>query len=106
MAVLFTFWGYPVTVIELCAVIMSVLAIGLGIKLALLPTLVWLGLALLPLTGDAARVAVLETAMPPMITAAALAASHRLAPRLASAMIGYGILLSLATLPFWARVIA
>ena len=82
------------------------LAIGLGIKLALLPTLVWLGLALLPLTGDAARVAVLETAMPPMITAAALAASHRLAPRLASAMIGYGILLSLATLPFWARVIA
>lgn len=32
MAVLFTFWGYPVTVIELCAVIMSVLAIGLGIR--------------------------------------------------------------------------
>jgi len=37
-----------------------------------------------------------------MITAAALAISHRLAPRLAAALVGYGILLSLATLPGWA----
>jgi predicted permease len=40
--------------------------------------------------------------MPPMITAAALAISHRLAPGLASALVGYGILISLATLPAWA----
>ncbi|MEZ5484831.1 MAG: AEC family transporter [Lysobacteraceae bacterium] len=82
------------------------LAVGLATKLLLLPGLVWLALAWLPLEGNAARVAVLETAMPPMITAAALAASHRLAPRLASAMVGYGILLSLVTLPMWARLIA
>ena len=50
----------------------------------------------------AADTAVLEAAMPPMITAAALAISHRLAPSLASALVGYGILFSLATLPAWA----
>ncbi|MDQ1294249.1 MAG: nicotinamide mononucleotide transporter [Actinomycetota bacterium] len=32
MAVLFSVWGYAVTVVELCAVITSVLAIGLGIR--------------------------------------------------------------------------
>ena len=78
------------------------LATGLGYKLVLMPALVWLALPLLGLHGDMGRAAVLETAMPPMITAAALAASHRLAPALASAMVGYGILLSLATLPLWA----
>ena len=48
---------------------------------------------------------VLESAMPTMITAAALAISHQLAPRLAAALGGYGILLSLATLPMWAWVV-
>lgn len=32
MTVLFSVWGYAVTVLELCAVITSLLAIGLGIK--------------------------------------------------------------------------
>ena len=82
------------------------LATGLVLKLALFPALVWLALPLFGLSGDAGRVAVLETAMPPMITAAALAASHRLAPALASALVGYGILLSLATLPLWAWLLA
>ena len=36
---------------------------------------------------------------------AALAISHQLAPRLAAALVGYGILLSLATLPMWAWVV-
>ena len=48
------------------------------------------------------RANVLESAMPSMITAAALAISHQLAPRLAAALVGYGILLSLLTLPAWA----
>ena len=51
------------------------------------------------------QVSVLESAMPTMITAAALAISHQLAPRLAAALVGYGILLSLATLPMWAWVV-
>ncbi len=78
------------------------LAAGLALKLAVMPALA-IGLAwALGLRGVQADVAVLESAMPPMITAAALAISHRLAPGLASAMVGYGILLSLATLPAWA----
>lgn len=80
------------------------LAAGLVLKLGVMPALALLAVVLLPLPLDAvARDAVvLESAMPPMITAAALAISHQLAPRLASAMVGYGILLSLATLPAWA----
>jgi len=78
------------------------LAAGLLLKLAVMPLLA-LGLAaLLGLEGMRHDTVVLESAMPPMITAAALAISHRLAPGLASAMVGYGILLSLATLPAWA----
>jgi hypothetical protein len=81
------------------------LGVGLLAKLALMPALAWLLLPLFGLSGDAARVAVLETAMPPMITAAAMAASHRLAPALASALVGYGIVLSLATLPLWTMLL-
>ena len=77
------------------------LAAGLALKLAVMPALA-LGLAaLLRLDGVQHDTVVLESAMPPMVTAAALAISHRLAPGLASAMVGYGILLSLATLPAW-----
>ena len=43
--------------------------------------------------------------MPPMITAGALAASHRLAPDLAAAMVGYGVLLALASLPAWSLLL-
>ena len=78
------------------------LAVGLLLKLALMPLLA-LGIArAFGLAGVVHDAVVLESAMPPMITAAALAISHRLAPGLASAMVGYGILLSLATLPAWA----
>ena len=84
------------------------LAAGLALKLGVMPALALAAVFFLPLPLDAmARDAVvLESAMPPMITAAALAISHQLAPRLASAMVGYGILLSLATLPAWAWLLA
>ncbi len=77
------------------------LAAGLTLKLAVMPLI---ALAIAPMLGLQAQqhsTVVLESAMPPMITAAALAISHRLAPGLAAAMVGYGILLSLATLPAW-----
>ena len=77
------------------------LAIGLLLKLALLPGLALAGSLLSGMRGDMLQVNVLEAAMPPMISAAALAMGHNLAPRLAAAMVGYGILLSLATLPAW-----
>ena len=54
--------------------------------------------------GAMLQVNVLESAMPTMITAGALAIAHNLAPRLAAALVGYGILLSLVTLPAWCGV--
>lgn len=80
------------------------LAAGLALKLAAMPALAWLLAPWLGLEGVMARTAVLEAAMPPMITAAALAIAHGLAPRLAAALVGYGLLVSLLTLPLWARV--
>jgi len=78
------------------------LALGLLLKLLVMPAIAF-GLSLLfAMRGGMLQANVLESAMPSMITAAALAISHRLAPRLAAALVGYGILLSLATLPGWA----
>lgn len=80
------------------------LGVGLLLKLALMPALAWLLVPLLGLQGEMARTTVLEAAMPSMVTAGALAIAHGLAPRLAAAMVGYGLLLSLLTLPLWATV--
>jgi predicted permease len=72
------------------------LAVGLVLRLLVLPALALpLSLAF-GLRGEMLQANVLESAMPSMITAAALAISHQLAPRLAAALVGYGILLSLA----------
>lgn len=79
------------------------LVTGLVLKLLAMPALAWLLVRAMGMGGDMARVTVLESAMPSMVTAGALAISHKLAPRLAAAMVGYGLLLSLLTLPFWAR---
>lgn len=77
------------------------LGYGLLLKLVLLPALALpLGLAF-GLEGTALQVNVLESAMPTMITAAALAMMQGLAPRLAAALVAYGIVLSLITLPAW-----
>lgn len=81
------------------------LAVGLVLRLLVLPALAWpLSLAF-GLRAEMLQANVLESAMPSMITAAALAISHQLAPRLAAALVGYGILLSLVTLPAWAWVL-
>ncbi len=77
------------------------LGTGIALKLLLMPALAlaWVRLVgMPPLMADAV---VLETAMPTMITAAALAISHRLAPTFAAAMVGYSLILSLLSLPLW-----
>lgn len=77
------------------------LGAGLMFKLLLLPLLALALCGPLGLSDDMRKVAVLQTAMPSMITAGALAAAAGLAPELAAALVGYGIVLSLATLPLW-----
>ncbi|GAB3339899.1 AEC family transporter [Marilutibacter aestuarii] len=80
------------------------LAVGLLLKLALMPLLALALLPLLGLQGVMAQATLLEAAMPSMVTAGALAIAQGLAPRLAAAMVGYGVLLSMATLPLWAML--
>ncbi len=77
------------------------LVLGLIGKLLMFPGLAMLAAWLMGASADIATVAVLESAMPPMITAAALLASARLAPALGSALVAWGVLFSAATVPFW-----
>jgi len=58
----------------------------------------WIGAAF-GLSGDLLRVGVLESAMPPMITAGAVAAAAKLEPELAAALVGFGIVLSFVSMP-------
>ncbi|MBD9370481.1 AEC family transporter [Xanthomonas sp. XNM01] len=82
------------------------LATGLVLKLLVMPAIA-LPLSLLFGMQDLMlRANVLESAMPTMISAAALAMAHGLAPRLAAALVGYGIVLCLVTLPAWAWLLA
>ncbi|MCB0765622.1 MAG: AEC family transporter [Flavobacteriales bacterium] len=78
------------------------LGLGLVYKLLLAPALIFLlYVVMLDGTGKVVRVSVLESAMAPMITAAILASTHGLKPRLANMMVGVGIPLSLLTLTAW-----
>jgi malate permease and related proteins len=77
------------------------LLIGLLGKLLLLPAVALLLAWLMSAQADVAVVAVLEAAMPPMITAAALLAAARLAQPLGSALVAWGVLISALTVPLW-----
>ena len=72
---------------------------ALGIKLVMMPLLaaaLWLALGY---SGVAVNISIFQAAMPPMISAGAIAIMAGLAPRLVSGIIGLGILLGLLTLP-------
>jgi hypothetical protein len=71
---------------------------GLVVKLIVAPLLALAFCKALGLSGDAARVAIFEAGMPPMVTAGALALAAGLAPELAAALVGWGIVVSFATL--------
>lgn len=69
-------------------------AIALFIKLMIAPLIALALVAMAGWTNLAASVSVMEAGMAPMITAGAMASLSGLAPRLSSAIVGYGILLS------------
>jgi predicted permease len=77
------------------------LAAGLTLRLLVTPIVFLLGCKLFNLSGPAVQVSLFETAMPPMVMAGALASIAGLKPQLSSAMVAYGILLSLITLPLF-----
>lgn len=77
------------------------LVVGLLAKLVLMPLLAWAACRAFGLSGDLELVAVYLSAMPPMMTSGALLSMAGLAPELSAALIGYGIVVSMITLPFW-----
>jgi len=72
-------------------------SLSLLIKLIIAPTVAIITAYIFDWEGLATDVSIMEAGMPPMITAAAMASMVGLAPRLCSAIVGYGILLSFAT---------
>ncbi|NLI75808.1 MAG: AEC family transporter [Candidatus Riflebacteria bacterium] len=78
------------------------LGIGLGLKLVVSPLAAWTLCRALGLSGEAVRVAIFEAGMPPMISAGAVAILAGLAPDLAAALMGFGILAGFVTLPLLA----
>lgn len=78
---------------------------SLSIKLILMPLLALGFMLLTGLEGLAVKVSLLEAAMPPMITAGAVAMAAGLRPPLVSAIIGYGVLFSVLSIPAWYWVI-
>jgi predicted permease len=81
------------------------LGIGLVGKLVVMPA-VALGLCVvLGLEGEMRAAAVFEAAMPAMITAGALLMMAGLASELVAGLVGYGILVSVLTLPGWWMVL-
>ena len=75
------------------------LVTGLFIRLLCTPMIMILCCAMLGISGFVTQVSILETAMPPMVTAGALASIAGLEPRLTASMVGIGILVSFVTLP-------
>lgn len=71
--------------------------IALGIKLILAPLIAIVICYIFSWNNQAALISVMEASMAPMITAAAVASMAGLAPRLSSAIVGYGIILSFLT---------
>jgi malate permease and related proteins len=82
-----------------------VFALGLAVKLVLMPLLALALAALLDAEQAVREVVVLESAMPAMITAGALAMAAGLAPELAAALIGWGVIASLITTSAWTALL-
>jgi predicted permease len=81
----------------------SPLLSALTIKLLMMPLLAWAIWTSLGQKGLAVDISIFQAAMPPMISAGAIAIMAGLAPRLVSGIVGLGILIGLMSLPvvFW-----
>ncbi|MDP4535533.1 AEC family transporter [Alkalimonas collagenimarina] len=79
------------------------LGFGLLVTLALMPLMAYAIASSVDIEPTLRQTVVFMAAMPPMISAGAIAIMAGLAPRLASALVGFGVLLSFITLPvvYW-----
>ena len=72
-------------------------SVALFIKLIIAPIIAIVICKIFNWNNQASMVSIMEAAMAPMITAGAIASMAGLAPRLSSAIVGYGILISFVT---------
>jgi predicted permease len=77
----------------------AALLLALGWKLAVAPVVIWLAGLAIEVSDAILTIAVLESAMAPMISAAILAEQNDLEPQLANTVLGVGIVLSLVSVP-------
>ncbi|MAX65796.1 MAG: AEC family transporter [Bacteriovoracaceae bacterium] len=75
------------------------IVVGLVIKMIIIPSLALVSLKILNLNSIPANVSVLQTGMPPMITAGAMAMSSNLENDIAASLVGYGLFVAFVTLP-------
>lgn len=83
----------------------AALGCGLAVKMLLVPACAFTLTRVFSDPGLSADVAILEAAMPPMLSAAALASMAGLAPELCAALAGYGIAVAFVTVPLLAAVL-
>lgn len=82
------------------------LAIGLGWRLVAAPAAILaIALGLGAVEDPAARIAILEAAMPPSLGASIIALEHDLEPDLVALMMGVGVPLALVTSALWWRLL-
>lgn len=72
-------------------------SVALTVKLIIAPLIAFLICKLFSWEGDISTISIMEAGMAPMITAGAIASMAGLAPRLSSAVVGYGIIISFIT---------
>lgn len=77
----------------------KILALALTYKLLVVPLLLLVLFRIFGFGGLDVKVSMLESVMPSMITAGALAIHAGFAPKLSSEIVGYGLIISLLTVP-------
>lgn len=90
--------GFQLT-LRLSPQVIKPLTLGLLIKLCIAPITALMACKVLGIDSLAARVAIFESGMPPMVSAGALALMAGMSPALTAALVGLGIILSFASLP-------
>jgi malate permease and related proteins len=73
----------------------------IGLKMLLVPLLIWVISAYLPIPAIAKQVIVLQTAMPPAFATVVLTENYKLDPEFAVAVVAGGTIGLLFTLPIW-----
>ncbi len=79
---------------------------GLLLKLGLMPLAAWCLVRWFAPTPAVGSVVVIESAMPAMLSLTSMAVSARVEPDLVTALVGWGALASLATVPLWALALS